>query len=611
MSRVVLAGRLAARDLRRRPGQAALLLLAIATATTTLTVGLALRGATDKPYQDTRATTAGPDVVAGMAPRPGNPVDPAELRRLAGEQGVTDSSGPFPYTQKTVTVGGLSVTAWLQGRDSVSAPVDRPALTAGEWAGPGGAVLEAGFAKALGARTGDRVEVGDRRFTVTGLAVTAASGQYPKVCFAPCWGGAATPLPPSGPAAIDPGPSPFTIGPAGLLWLTEADTRAVAGPDALGYLLNLRLADPDAAPRFAAGHVTGSGDFTLSTWQDVLDMDSWLMEANQFSLLLGSWLLSLIALASIVVLVGTRMADQTRRVGLLKAVGATPELIAAVLLVEHLAIAVLSSLAGLAAGRLLVPVLTTPSAGMLGRPDPAPFTPTMIVLVMGAALAISAAATFVPAVRAARTSTAQALAGTVRPPRRRPRLIALSARLPVPLLLGLRIAARRPRRTWLGVFAVAVTTTGITAALATRSHRFEEAAPGLDPRLAMTQGLMVITVMLAVQAAVNTVCLVWATTLDTRQPAALARALGATPAQITAGLSAAQVLPALAGALLGMVAGLGLAQALDDDPLTVPPLWQLTAVLLGTVLVIMASTALPARIGAARPAGPALDAPRS
>jgi len=62
----------------------------------------------------------------------------------------------------------------------------------------------------------------------------------------------------------------------------------------------------------------------------------------------------------------------------------------------------------------------------------------------------------------------------------------------------------------------------------------------------------VITVMLVALAAVNAIVITWATTLDNRPSAALARALGATPHQVSAGLSAAQVLPALAGAVLGM-----------------------------------------------------------
>ncbi|GIF00745.1 ABC transporter permease [Paractinoplanes rishiriensis] len=621
MGRILVICRLALRDLRKRPGEAALLLLAIAAATTTLSLGLMLRGVTDEPYHSTRAATAGPDVQVGLAPRPGATVDPAQLARLAGEPGVTASSGPYPYTQRRVTTDGLSVHAWLQGRDTRSAPVDAPSLTAGDWAAPGGAVLEASFAGAIGAEVGDRIDIGGRPFTVAGVAVSAAATPYPKFCLSPCfWGSAhpAIPEPPDGtarpgnvtkPRTAGAGQEGFFIGPAGLIWLTEADTQALAADRPLGYLLNLRLADPDAAPAFAAAHVA-AGDTTAMapvTWQDIQGANAWVFEAKRFSLLVGSWLLVLLALASIVVLVGGRMADQVRRVGLLKAVGATPALVAAVLLAEHLVIAVLAAGTGLTAGRLLAPLLTEPGAGLLGRADPAPFTPATIALVMAAAVGIAALATFVPAVRAARTGTIEALADSARPPTRNGRLIALSARLPVPLLLGIRIAARRPRRTWLSVFAVAVTVTGIVSALAVRANRFAEAAPGADPRIAVTQGLLVVTLMLTVQAIVNTICLTWATTLDTRRPAALARALGATPAQVSAGLSAAQLLPALAGALLGVAGGLGLAQILDDDPLAVPPLWQLTAVLLGTVSVIAICTAVPARFGASRPAGEILQ----
>src|SRR5215208_7198368 len=106
MGRAVLVCRLAARDLRRRPAEAALLLLAITAATMTLTLGLGLRGITSEPYQSTRAATAGPDVVASIAPpdaggRPGGPpafgdqpADVAGLERLAQAPGVVGHSGP-------------------------------------------------------------------------------------------------------------------------------------------------------------------------------------------------------------------------------------------------------------------------------------------------------------------------------------------------------------------------------------------------------------------------------------------------------------------------------------------------------------------------------------
>lgn len=51
------------------------------------------------------------------------------------------------------------------------------------------------------------------------------------------------------------------------------------------------------------------------------------------------------------------------------------------------------------------------------------------------------------------------------------------------------------------------------------------------------------------------------TALEARQPAALARALGATPEQVSVGLSAVQLFPALVGALLGIPGGIGILDA--------------------------------------------------
>ena len=67
--------------------------------------------------------------------------------------------------------------------------------------------------------------------------------------------------------------------------------------------------------------------------------------------------------------------------------------------------------------------------------------------------------------------------------------------------------------------------------------------------------LLVLTVALVVLAALNAIFITWATVLDARHPSALARALGATPQQVSAGLSAAQVLPALPGAIARHPAG--------------------------------------------------------
>lgn len=618
MGRIWFVYRLAARDLCRRPAQAALLLLAITAATTTLTLGLILHGVTSQPYESTREATAGPDVVASAIAADGGGV-PAELRALAGAAGVAAHSGPYPYTQATVEVNGVAVTAWTQGRDTAPAPVDQPALTDGGWVREGGAVVEATFAEALGVGAGDQLTIAGTSFEVTGVAVTAAMAPYPKVCFAPCWFDTARPPPPPERTGPPPEPPPpagsFRLGASGLIWLTEADARGLASQvGSLGYVTNLELDHPDRAKAFVEATLSGAESVdppSMATWQDILDGHGWVVETKREVLLTGGWLLSLLALASITVLVGGRMADQLRRVGQLKAVGGTPRLIAAVLLAEHAAVAVVAAGAGLVAGRLAAPLLTDPGASLLGNVDTVPLTLSTVVFVIAAALGIAGVATFVPAVRAARISTVRALAGITRPPRRVGWLIAVSARLPVPLLLGLRVAARRPRRTVLGLVAVAITVTGTVAALAGYANRVAEQAPGSDPRTDLSQALSLITLMLFAQAAVNVVCIAWATALDTRRSSALARALGATPGRLSAGLAAAQVLPALAGAVLGLAGGIGLAEILDDDPVAVPAPWQLLAVVLGYAAVIAALTAIPARISARRPPGPILQAERT
>jgi hypothetical protein len=53
--------------------------------------------------------------------------------------------------------------------------------------------------------------------------------------------------------------------------------------------------------------------------------------------------------------------------------------------------------------------------------------------------------------------------------------------------------------------------------------------------------------------------------------------------------------------MLGIPGGLELLAAVDPDETTSPPLWQLLAMVPGTVLVVAAITAIPARISARRP----------
>jgi putative ABC transport system permease protein len=159
----------------------------------------------------------------------------------------------------------------------------------------------------------------------------------------------------------------------------------------------------------------------------------------------------------------------------------------------------------------------------------------------------------------------------------------------------------------LSALSIAVTVSGIVAVLFARTRIVTGqvgASSGLDnPRTDReNQVLLVLTVMLIVLAAVNAIFITRATVQDTKHASAVARALGATPQQVTAGLSAAQLLPALAGAVLGILGGIGLYGSVKHGaPMTYPPLWWLIAVVPGTLLIVAGLTALPARVGARRP----------
>ncbi|GAA1297062.1 hypothetical protein Psi02_13810 [Planotetraspora silvatica] len=602
--RILLVGRLAVRDLRRRRTEAALLLLAIMAATTTLTLGLVLSDAAGDPYQSTREATNGPDVVAGVS----RPAKLSGLENLAGAPGVIGHGGPYPVIPAKLQASDRTSDVQAVGRDAASVSVDQPELTQGSWVGDGGVVVEAAFADALDVRVGDPVTLDGRSFEVVGVAVTAAMPPYPgSSCIVSV--GCASGATPEELSELPPG----LLQNPGLVWLTEADVRSLAtDSDSLSYVMNLKLADPDEAQAFVDANLRESRDAPrLESWENILEDATELARDSQILLLIGAWLLGLLAVASLSVLAGGRMADQTRRVGLLKAVGGTPSLVAAVLLAEYVLVAVVAAAAGLAVGSLTAPLLTESSAGLVGSAGTPSMTMSTAVSVTAVALGVAVVATLVPAVHAARSSTVDALADSARPPRRVGWLIAISARLPVPLLLALRVAARRPRRVVLAAVSIAITVSGIYVLLVLNAFLTTQPLTGGydDAQVEVLRHVLLVwTVILLCLAAVNAIVITWATVLDNRHSSALARALGATPREVSAALAAAQVLPALVGAVLGVFpGGFALFAAInaitggDGDRAALPSLWQLLATVLATVLVVAALTAVPARLGGRRP----------
>jgi putative ABC transport system permease protein len=154
----------------------------------------------------------------------------------------------------------------------------------------------------------------------------------------------------------------------------------------------------------------------------------------------------------------------------------------------------------------------------------------------------------------------------------------------------------------LNALSIAVTTSGLVTVMTYHATSGKWLA---DP--GMTQATTVISAMLIILAAVNATFIAWTTALDARHTAALARALGATPDQITTGLMAAQLIPALIGALLGIPSGIALYEIpKTSGTTTVPsPVWLLAMVMV-ILLVIAILSLVPTRIGIRRPVAEAL-----
>jgi putative ABC transport system permease protein len=614
MGKALLVYRLTVRDLRHHAAQAVLLVVAIAAAAATLTMALSMNGVTSQPYSATKAATDGPDVVAYLT-------STGQAKTLVHAPGVASSSGPYPVAAATIGFDGRTAGVFAQGRGQEPSAVDRPDVTAGSWVRPGGVVLERTFAEALGAQVGDVVTLNGQRFTVAGIAVTAAQAPYPNLCYF-----TASSCPPW---LTVPGGDWRNVG---VIWMTEAGALGLASkanPLTTTYVLNLKLSNPADADAFAQQRFvpfpqpSGSSGFTppyfgpmYSTWDGIASADALLVQDAQSVLEPGALLLTLLAIASVTVLVGRRLSEYARRVGLLKAVGGTPGTVAAMFLAENLALALLAAVIGLVAGALAAPLLTNPGAALVGAPGAPALTAVTALEVVGVALAVALAATLVPAIRAARTSTVAAINAVARPPRRRGALIRISAGLPVPVLFGLRLAGRRPRRALLSAANIAVTVTGIVAVLsfhATVDSRLATAgsltAGGLsDPVVVRDeQMLTVITIMLVVLAALNAIFTTWATVIDARRASALMRALGARVPQVSSGLVVAQVLAALPGAIVGVPLGIGLFAVVVKDG-SLPPVSWLVAAVLGALLVMAALTVVPARLGARQPAAEVLQA---
>ena len=435
---------LAWRNVRHRPVQALLLLLALSLSTTAITLALALYEISDSSWDRVSRATNGFHVSASADTRDMSPAQRervrAELAGLGDTPGVVAVGGPWRSAQVDAEINGAPLRLRVQVRDTDSAAVDQPLVTAGHWLDDReGVVLEDGLAEAARLQPGDTITVAGQRVPVRGAALTVSAGPYPT--DQPAW-----------------------------VWISPATAAGLgAALDGGGYVLDLRLADPDQAGSFA---VTHPAVYETDTWQESKSESATDLQdlAGVFGILAA--FVVVLTIGTAVILVAGRMAAQTRQVGTLKAVGATPGQVTCVLLVEYLAVAFLATAVGLVAGTLLTPPLARLSRvlSVYGAQTP-PITWPRAAIAVAVTTAVVVLATVRPALRGVRRSTLRSLGSSTRAPRRSGRLMRAITRLPLPLAvrLGLRSANRRRGRFLANTLGLTVGITLIITALALRT----------------------------------------------------------------------------------------------------------------------------------------------
>ncbi|KUN04170.1 peptide ABC transporter permease [Streptomyces yokosukanensis] len=404
-------------DLRTHRGEALFLVLATAGIVASLLLATALFGYATNPWQRVFAQARGAHVWIHTVPS-------ADAHGLARIDGVASVAGPYRTEATTVAVRGTRASVELRGTPGPPS-VGRPLLTAGHWldgAEPDGVVLESSLARALLAEPGDTLTLPGtaRTLTVEGIA-DSAEPHY------------------------SPGEQP------GLVWALPSAVRAPGG-----QVIGLRLDDPadtDYAVQRAVTVLGAGAVGEVSTWQQARSA------AQGDNRLLGQ-VLGLFGLGALIAAgfavhgaIATRIRGHLRDLSVLKAIGFTPGQVVRIFLLQHLAYALLGSVAAAALTETLgrrIPGRLGDAVGVWqGLPG---HTAALCAVPLGAVLFIGLT-TGLAAWRAGRVPPvpvprpAAAAGGRLGGPARR----ALGLRLPAALVLGVHKACAGRGRSLAGV----------------------------------------------------------------------------------------------------------------------------------------------------------------
>jgi putative ABC transport system permease protein len=567
--------RLAFAGIRSRLLASALTIAIAAAAGAMIVLALEVRSSGVDPWQRTFDEANGAHVLANV-PSQADAVAIGEL------PGVTERSAPVPIVFATMGLRGRTEPlqlAGLSGRTTVNVPVP----TAGSQLREGGIVLERSLAEALGISVGDTLEVssddGSIGVPVLGTAVVPSQARYPR----------------SNP---------------GLAWVTRTALARVE-PDRARWRWTeaVRLADPSAAAAFSdraaarfPGTASRAGAVSFETWQAQRDNALGDAQGTQVVVTLFTILLLVVAFIVVGILVGARVTEQHRQIGLLKACGFTPRQVGLVFALESAALGVAAAVLGFALGAILAPRLAAPSAEtLLGSPTIAA-NPWHVVVAACVVLPVLFAGALIAARRSTRFTAMEAIeAGRSSPPDSRLSRALVRSVLPITVGLGLRDLLCRGGRAFLLGAAIAVTGAVVVSALSLDATL--DAQPASVVSDFPDELLILIYTLDAVLLLITATTLVAVVLLSVRERIrdyGVLKAIGLTPGQIVSAVVGSHVAVGVLASLVAIPLGIGLYLALfaiagdTSENAVIAPWWSLALIPIVTAVVVVAATGLPA-----------------
>lgn len=604
---IALNLRLAFSGLRSRGLQSFLTLVMLTITAGALTLGQQVSHLSDDSWTRTFDFTNGAHlIVITQGNQPG-------LARLGSVEGVTEANQPQGLVFTTLMVGGqeysLRALEYLEGQ-----PVERPLITDGIGARPGGILLERSFARTLGIKPGDEVAVatstGPTTLRVDGLFLSSLQEEYPD---------------------NQPG-----------LGLVRPEMMQRIQPDEAKRftIVPLRLSKPGLLSQ-AARRIQASvgGPVRFNDWQGPRDAAT--QDNVTMGIIFNTFTVLIMAVAVFVIgtLISGRLLAQQREMGLLRAVGFTSAQVSRLFLIEQLTIAAAAIAIGFIAGTLLAPEVLRPTPNLLGAGPSYPQLSTLAIT-GGAITSLVTLATLLSVLRGSRLPVAQTMGGQGNGLNTglAPGLIRSLTRrgLPFVLVTGLRDLTARKQRALFTTLGILITVAALVAGLImearfkaedrasaafadrvfpgeiSRPPAFSLAPTRPDPVAeanlererfrSVVHGLNAGLVLLAVANLLAT------TILSVRERVrdfGILRAVGVTPGQVTLSVVSAGWLLSAVAALLGIPAGIllwrvvyGLAEG-GEGTGTMPD-WGLTAAAVFAVTLVTGATCALAARGATR-----------